>query len=57
MTDTQTAEQRRDDDFDSIMKGLAEAAAHAEGGPEGDGVRVYVPSTAGQRKRPKDVAV
>lgn len=57
MTDTQTAEQRRDDDFDSIMKGLTEAAAHAEGPPEGEGVRVQVPSTAGQRKRLKDVAV
>ena len=51
MADTQTSEQRRDDDFDSIMKGLAEAAAHAEGGPEGEGVRVHVPSTA----RPKAI--
>lgn len=37
------AEMARDDDFAVIMEGLTEAVAHAEGRPEGRGVRVHVP--------------
>lgn len=40
---TRTPRQRRDDDFSAIMAGMEEAVAHAEGRPEGAGVRIHAP--------------
>lgn len=43
MVDRRTLEQRRDDDFEALMRALNEAIAHAKGEPEGAGVRIFVP--------------
>lgn len=40
MPDTRASKQRRDDDFDAIMKGLNEAIADAEDAPKGACVHV-----------------
>jgi|ThiBiot_300_plan_2_1041538.scaffolds.fasta_scaffold112358_2 hypothetical protein len=42
MVDHRTPEQRRDDDFEAIRRGLNEAIAHAKGEPEAGGDRILV---------------
>ncbi len=43
MVSHRAPEQRCDDDFEAIRRGLNEAIAHAKGEPEADGVRIHVP--------------
>lgn len=45
MTDKRTPEQRRDDDFEGIMRGLTEALANVKGEPEGARVRIHRPAS------------
>lgn len=45
VTDKRTSEQRRDDNFEGIMRGLTEALANVKGEPEGAGVRIHRPAT------------
>ncbi|MNR33323.1 hypothetical protein D3C85_1509890 [compost metagenome] len=45
VTDKRTPEQRRDDDFEGIMRGLTEALANVKGEPEGTGVRIHRPAS------------
>lgn len=49
MKDTRTPDQIRDDDFAGIVAGLEQAIAHAEGRPEGAGVKVFVPGAVDVR--------